>query len=113
MASVTLSMSNSANGFVASSNAAQSAWSCFAFPIFVCKSSAAAVFSTACNAVSTSLVLQLNRIGITTYRKGPLIFNTPGLSSSINSRKTSSCGSAFRGSIMYLGLKAMDISFPL
>ena len=28
----------------------------------------------------------LNRIGITTYRNGPLIFNTPGLSSSINSK---------------------------
>src|SRR5216117_3663534 len=55
----------------------------------------------------------VSRIGITTYRNGPLIFNTPGLSSSISSMNTSSLGSALRGSIKYFGLNAIAISGPL
>ena len=46
-----------------------------------------------------TVLFQLNRMGMTTYKNGPLIFTTPGLNSSINSIKTSSSLSAPRGSM--------------
>lgn len=56
---------------------------------------------------------QLVRIGMITYRNGPLILSTPGLSSSVSSKNTSSQSRARSASTKKVGLKAMMKSAPL
>jgi len=56
---------------------------------------------------------QLMRMGMMTYRNGSMLFTTPGDSSSISSKNTSSTSRAFNGSIRYPGLKAIAMSLPL